>query len=70
MIPQKTVDRMEMAEKRFFYCHERFILYGRGYDKRAMKNARTEMNKSLTALRRAYRTIIEMNKNERTIQGA
>ncbi len=70
MIPQKTAERMEMAERRFFYCHERFILYGRGFDKRAMENSRTEMNKSLAALRRVYRTIIEMNKNERTIERA
>ena len=68
MIPQKIVDKMEKAERRFYYCHESFIRYGRSYDKRAMRIATLEMNRSTNALRKIYKLIVEIYKNERTEQ--
>jgi len=68
MIPQKIVDKMEEAERRFYYCHESLILYGKSYDKQAMRNATKEMNASVKALRKIYLLIVELYKNERTEQ--
>ena len=64
MIPQKTIDEMEIAERRFYYAHERFIVYGKGYDKLAVKNITEEMRFAERALRKIYKEIIEINKNE------
>jgi len=65
MIPQKTIDEMEIAERRFWYVHERFIVYGRGYDKLAMKNITQEMRSAERVLRKIYKELIKINKNER-----
>ncbi len=65
VIPQKIIDEMEIAEKRFWYAHERFILYGRGYDKLAMKNITQEMRFAERALRKIYKIVIKINKNGR-----